>query len=74
MLEHVKDLKKATKELLRVTKKRLIIVLPRQREYRYVADLHIRYFPYMYNVQMAFPFKDTVIRRVGWDWGIIIQK
>lgn len=74
VLEHVKDLKKATEELFRVTKKRLIIVLPRQREYRYVADLHIRYFPYMYNVQMAFPCKDTVIRRVGWDWGIIIQK
>lgn len=74
VLEHVRDLKKATKEILRVAKKRVIIVLPKEREYRYVANLHIRFFPYMYDVQMAFPFKDTIVKRVGGDWGVIIHK
>lgn len=74
VLEHVRDLDKSTSELLRVAKERLLIVLPRQREYRYVADLHVRYFPYAYNVQMALPVKDAVVTRVGSDWGILIQK
>lgn len=39
VLERVCDLGKSLSELLRVAKERLLIVLPRQREYRYVADL-----------------------------------
>jgi len=75
VLEHVPNFDIAFNELLRVTKKRLIIILPRQREYRYVADLHIRYFPYLYNVQIAFSKqKDVMITRVGSDWGVLINK
>lgn len=74
VLEHVRDLNRVLSELLRVSRKRLIIVLPRQREYRYVADLHIRYFPYLYNIQMAIPLPNAVITRVGSDWGILVDK
>lgn len=74
VLEHVRNMDKAVQELLRVAKKRLLIVLPRQREYRYVADLHIRYFPYAYNVRMALPVQDAVVTRVGSDWGVLIEK
>ena len=73
VLEHVRDLNKAMQELLRVAEKRLLIVLPRQREYRFVADLHIRYFPYAYNVQKAPSVPNAVITRVGSDWGIIVE-
>lgn len=74
VLEHVRDFDKALAELLRVAGERVVIVLPRQREYRYVADLHIRYFPYLYNVQMAFPMKESVIGRVGGDWVLLFQR
>ncbi|VAW49249.1 Methyltransferase type 11 [hydrothermal vent metagenome] len=45
-LEHIKDIKKAIKELQRVCKKKLVIVVPKQRPYRYTFDLHIHFFPY----------------------------
>lgn len=45
-LEHVLDLKKAISELRRVVSKRLIIVVPKQRPYKYTFDLHIHFFPY----------------------------
>lgn len=72
VLEHVRDFDLAVKELFRVTKRKLIIVLPCQREYRYSADLHIRYFPYLHNVQMAFP--QAMIEKAGMDWGIVCMK
>lgn len=48
-LEHIKDYRLALKELLRVTKHRLIITVPRQREYKYTIDLHVHFFPYLYS-------------------------
>lgn len=76
VLEHVPDIDAAVSELLRVTKKRLLIVLPRQREYRYTGDLHIRFFPYEYNVRMALPSsaRNARVSMVGSDWGILIDK
>lgn len=47
-LEHIRDYRKAIRELIRVTGKRLIIVMPRQREYKYTPDLHVNFCPYMY--------------------------
>ena len=49
-LEHIYDINKAITELIRITKDRLIIVVPRQREYKYTFDLHIHFFPYKYNL------------------------
>jgi ubiquinone/menaquinone biosynthesis C-methylase UbiE len=45
-LEHVQDGYSAIEELRRVAKRRLIVVLPKQRPYRYTFDLHLRFFPY----------------------------
>ncbi|MBI5227683.1 class I SAM-dependent methyltransferase [Candidatus Micrarchaeota archaeon] len=45
-LEHVRNLANAIKELRRVCKKRLIVVVPKQRHYRYTFDLHLNFFPY----------------------------
>jgi ubiquinone/menaquinone biosynthesis C-methylase UbiE len=45
-LEHVLDIKKAISELRRVGRKRLIIVVPKQRPYNYTFDLHVHFFPY----------------------------
>ena len=50
-LEHIRDLPRALSEVRRVCKKRLIVVVPCQREYRYTFDLHIHFFPYAYNLR-----------------------
>lgn len=49
-LEHLQRPEHAINELRRVCAKRLIIVLPRQRPYRYTFDLHLRFFPYRHDV------------------------
>ncbi len=49
LLEHVIDFKKAVSELRRVARRRLIIIVPMQRPYRYTFDLHLRFFPYLHS-------------------------
>jgi SAM-dependent methyltransferase len=51
-LEHVLNINQAISELRRVCKKRLIIVVPQQRPYKYTFDLHIRFFPYPHSLSM----------------------
>ena len=50
-LEHIRDCLKAFREIRRVCAKRLIIVVPCQKEYRYTFDLHIHFFPYEYKLR-----------------------
>lgn len=72
-LEHVKDIQKALSELRRVCKKKLIIVLPRQREYLYTFDLHINFFPYQYNVKRILQ-RDARIELLDNDWFCVEYK
>jgi SAM-dependent methyltransferase len=51
VLEHVQDAEAAVRELRRVARRRLVVVVPRQREYRYTFDLHLRFFPYASSLQ-----------------------
>lgn len=48
-LEHVINLSNALNELRRVAKNRLIIVVPKEREYKYSFNLHVHFFPYLYS-------------------------
>lgn len=68
-LEHVRDLPKAIAELRRVAKKELIIVVPRQRAYKYTFSLHTQFFPYAWSLEAAFGYKQgsTKIKNLG-DW------
>jgi SAM-dependent methyltransferase len=50
-LEHVRDLQRALVELRRVARRRLVIVVPRQRPYRYTFDLHLHFFPYEHSFE-----------------------
>ena len=61
------DIDKAVAELRRVCGGRLIVVLPKQREYKYTFDLHIHFFPYRYNVERLLGTSGT-IEKLGGDW------
>jgi len=52
-LEHVQNLPASMKELRRVARRRLILVTPRQRPYRYTFDLHLNFFPYPHSLRQA---------------------
>ncbi|MEQ1572054.1 MAG: class I SAM-dependent methyltransferase [Myxococcota bacterium] len=52
-LEHVLDLPATVRELRRVAAKRLIVVVPRQRPYRYTFDLHLHFFPMASSLRLA---------------------
>ena len=47
-LEHIREYKVAIEELKRVSKDKIIIIMPKQREYRYTPDLHVNFCPYLY--------------------------
>ncbi len=45
VLEHVLDLEGAVADLRRLARRRLILVVPREREARYPFNLHLHFFP-----------------------------
>lgn len=53
VIEHVLDYRKAIAELRRITRRRLIIVVPREREYLYTFNPHFHFFPYVHSFLRA---------------------
>ena len=49
VLEHVLDLQRAIAELRRVCRRRLIVVVPKEREYRFTFNPHLHFFPYRHS-------------------------
>lgn len=71
MLEHVKDIFSAVNELRRVTKLRLIVVVPKQRPYRFTFDLHLHFFPYAYSLMAIMnpsTKNDIRLKEIDGDW------
>lgn len=67
-LEHVQDLPGAVAELRRVAKQGVIIVVPKQRPYKYTFSLHTQFFPYQWSLESAFgKGKGVNIKYLG-DW------
>lgn len=46
VLEHILDIRAAVTELRRIAARKLIIVVPLEREYRFTFNPHIHFFPY----------------------------
>ncbi len=69
-LEHVLDVKVAMNELRRVCKKCIIIIVPKQRSYRYTFDPHLHFFPYEFSLRLALgkPLGPTTCKLIGGDW------
>jgi ubiquinone/menaquinone biosynthesis C-methylase UbiE len=66
-LEHVKYLPAAITELRRVAKKRLIIVVPRQRPYTYNFSLHLNFFSHRWSFPALLGYRPHHLEYLG-DW------
>jgi SAM-dependent methyltransferase len=59
VLEHIHDFPQALREIRRVTAKRLIIIVPQEREYRFTFNPHLHFFPYPHSfLRMASPIPE----------------
>jgi SAM-dependent methyltransferase len=68
VLEHILDIRAAISELRRVCRRRLIIVVPLEREYRFTFNPHVHFFPYpdsflRYMIPVPSNYSLTVIGR-----------
>ena len=68
-LEHVLNFNQAVSELRRVGKK-LLIIVPKQRPYKYTFDLHINFFPYKFSFVYAMGKKDDEVICINADGDI----
>ena len=53
VIEHILDYRRAIQELRRITRRRLIIVVPREREALYTFNPHFNFFPYTHSFLRA---------------------
>jgi len=49
VLEHILDIRAAVRELRRVARRRLLIVVPKEREYRFTFNPHLHFFAYRHS-------------------------
>lgn len=59
-LEHVLNLPKAISELKRIAKMRLIVIVPKERYYRYSANYHLHFFGGPEQLLLAMRMKNTI--------------
>ena len=69
VIEHILEYREAIAELRRVARRRLIIVVPREREYRYTFNPHFNFFPYTHSfLRAVHPVPDVyVCKDIGRD-------
>ncbi len=68
-LEHVRDIQKTLRELRRVTKSQLIIVVPKERPYFHCPNLHVHFFPYEFSLlAVTGILPQQTIENIGGDW------
>jgi 2-polyprenyl-3-methyl-5-hydroxy-6-metoxy-1,4-benzoquinol methylase len=49
VLEHILDIRQAVSELRRVCRRKLIVVVPKEREYRFTFNPHLHFFAYRHS-------------------------
>jgi len=68
-LEHVKNLHSVMGQLRRIARKRLVVVVPLQRPYKYTFDLHLHFFPYPHSFlnQVGMGSGKVLTKKIGRD-------
>lgn len=68
VIEHILDARKAIKELVRITRHRLIVVVPKQRYYYYTLDEHVNFYHQKEQVAALFELEDWSCENIDGDW------
>jgi ubiquinone/menaquinone biosynthesis C-methylase UbiE len=69
VLEHILDIRSAYLKLKKICKKRLIIVCPKERPYKYTFNEHLHFFPYDYSlINTLLPENKFKIMTLGRDF------
>src|SRR4029450_11590333 len=71
-LEHVTDLAAAMREIRRVAKRRIVIVVPCQKYKRYTIDYHLHFFPTAAQLRTQLGLSNGAhVRKIDGDWGTV---
>jgi len=73
VIEHVLDVPASIRELIRVARKKIFVVVPRQRYYYYTLDEHLNFYPSIEPLRRLFEPFDTTSSLQGGDWVIMIS-
>ncbi|MDE1462809.1 class I SAM-dependent methyltransferase [Spartinivicinus poritis] len=69
VLEHLINPIDAIKEFRRVASERIIIILPRERPYKFGFNLHTHFFPYRYNIELLLKSENKYeIKKIKNEW------
>ena len=73
-VEHLLSLDLCISELVRITKKQLIIVTPCQRYFYYTLDEHVNFFPYEKKLSSVIPMENYTCDKIQGDWAYLGKK
>lgn len=73
VIEHVLDVEASVRELIRVARKTISIVVPRQRYYYYTLDEHLNFFPLIEPLVRQFHPHKVIWRLLEGDWVMVID-
>lgn len=73
VLEHVIDVAASVQELIRIAKKKIMVVVPRQRYYYYTLDEHLNFYPEIEPLRRLFSNFEVKVSLQGGDWVLIVD-
>ena len=73
VIEHVLDVEGSIRELLRITKRQLFLILPRQRYYFYTLDEHLNFYPEIEPLTKFLKNHDYHVSMQDGDWAISVN-
>jgi ubiquinone/menaquinone biosynthesis C-methylase UbiE len=74
VMEHVTDPQASADELLRITKNRLYVVVPRQRYYYYTLDEHLNFYLHIEPLAKLFSRHKVEHWLIDGDWALMVTK
>lgn len=72
-LEHLLQLDRCISELIRITRKKLIIVTPCQRYFYYTLDEHVNFFPFREALTTRIGLSDHECLKLQGDWAYVAR-
>lgn len=73
VIEHVIDVEASIRELVRVARKAIIVVVPRQKYYYYTLDEHLNFFPLIEPLAQRFAPHRVSSCLLDGDWAMLID-